>query len=115
VDRVGSTVPSLLQRIPQFEVFGSHEGIQLVRERPRQLRQPDDFLHVRKILQTVRGGESGRELQFEQGRERQQRDARTAFRRLGRIGKCDRLPLSVSRIRASQDDVGNWELSAKSL
>src|SRR4051812_39625878 len=59
---------------------------------------PDQLDDVGQIPEPVRCGHSGRELELDKGRERQEREAVTAHCRRGRIGKGDGFLLTVTRI-----------------
>src|SRR5262245_57435233 len=91
--------------MPQLEVLVAHKGMQGIGERTRKLHNADQLLNVGKIPQSMWRRHTGRELELEQPRQRQQGDACAVLRGGCWIWKRYWLRLSITWIFARQHDV----------
>src|SRR5262249_909760 len=58
-----------LERIPDLEVLVAHASVQLLGERPRELRVLDKLDHVAEVRRAMDRAEPGRELELDELRD----------------------------------------------
>ena len=89
---------SILHCSPQLTVLIANERVQLIRKCLRQRQRHNQFLNVSQVLEPTRFGHAGRELEFQQRRQTQTRDAFDLDPYCRRVRKRNRLRLAVARI-----------------